>query len=47
MDTLFLANIRGWQLIIVLALIFVLLVIPFLLGLRYGRGKAPHRGRKK
>ena len=35
----FLANIRGWQFVIIIAFVLVFLIIPFLLGIRIGRGK--------
>lgn len=38
-----LCSLRGWHLIIILGAVFVLLVIPFLLGVRVGRRSGRRR----
>lgn len=35
---LFLGNIRGWQLIIILLVILLVIIVPYLLGFVHGRG---------
>lgn len=37
---LFLGNIRGWQLIIILLVIMLLMIVPYLLGFVHGRGRS-------
>ncbi len=44
---LFLANIRGWQLVIILMALLILIVIPGLLGFRIGRRTLGNHQRKR
>lgn len=37
---LFLCNIRGWQLIIILLVVMLVMVVPYLLGFVHGRGRS-------
>ncbi len=39
----FLGNLRGWKIIIILLTAVCLFLVPFLLGIRVGRGTPRHR----